>query len=94
MEKEIKKGNRANLKKYMNCEFDPLINGDEDDPIIKIIPPPPLHTVLLGPVNHIFKELKRRYPRILKTIAKLHIQRAKYHGRNFEGTIFIFFTFI
>ena len=73
----------------MNCEHEPLMNGDEDDPILKVIPPPPLHTVLLGPVNHIFKELKRRYPKILKTISNLHIQRSKYHGRNFEGKIFL-----
>ena len=89
-----KKGNRSNLKSYMNCEYEPLINGDENDPILKTVPPPPLHTILLGPVNHVFKELSRRYPKILKTIHNLRIQRSKYHGRNFEGKknveIFIF----
>ena len=69
----------------MNCEFDPLIDGNCEDPIIKVIPPPPLHTILLGPVNHIFKELKKRFPKILQIVSELHIQRAKYHGRNFEG---------
>ena len=82
-----KKGTRTNLKKYMNCEFEPLINGDPEDPIIKTVPPPPLHTVLLGPVNHLMKELIKRYPTILKTLSNLHIQRSKYHGRSFEGKI-------
>lgn len=78
-------GNRSRLKDYMNCENVPLINGDPEDPIFKTIPPPPLHTVLLGPVNHVFKELSKRHPRILKTVSSLHIQRSQYHGRSFEG---------
>ena len=73
------------MKEHMNCENDPLVNANPDDPIIKTIPPPALHTILLGPVNHVFKELQKRYPKILKKISKLHIQRSKYHGRNFEG---------
>ena len=88
-----KKGKRTNLKKYMNCEFEPLINGDPEDPIIKTVPPPPLHTVLLGPVNHLMKELMKRYPKILKTLSNLHIQRSKYHGRSFEGKIYIYIYF-
>ena len=85
MKSRSKKGNRANLKQYMNCENAPLINGDPDDPIILTVPPPPLHTILLGPVNHVFKELMKRHKKILKTTSDLHIQRAKYHGRKFEG---------
>ena len=82
-----KKGNRTNLKNYMNCEFEPLINSDPEDPIVKTVPPPPLHTVLLGPVNHVMKELMKRSSKILKTLSNLHIQRSKYHGRSFEGKI-------
>jgi hypothetical protein len=52
-----KNGTWANLKDHMNCEHDPLLGGNSNDPIIKTIPPPPLHTVLLGPVSHIIKEL-------------------------------------
>ena len=77
--------NRANLKNYMNCENDPLLGGDKDKPIINYIPPPPLHTILLSPVNHVVRELEKRYPKILKTLSKLHIQRSKYHGKSFEG---------
>ena len=44
-----KKGVRSKLKKYMNCEFLPLVGDcDENVPILFLIPPPPLHTILLG----------------------------------------------
>ena len=69
----------------MNYENDPLINGAPNDPIIKIVHPPPLHTVLLGPVNHIYKELQNRFPEIDNTISKMNIQKSSYHGQNFEG---------
>ena len=79
-----RKINRANLKDYMNCENDPLLDKVED-PIIKLIPPPALHTILLGPVNHVYRGLQKVYPKVAQTISNLHIQQAKYHGQNFEG---------
>ena len=39
----------------------------------------------MGPVNHVFKGLKKHFPKIMSVISKLHIQRSNYHGRNFEG---------
>lgn len=81
-----KKGNRKVLKKYKNCEFVPLVgSNDPDTPILYQIPPPPLHTILLGPVNHIIESLAKKYPGIVKVLEKLHIQKAKYHGKKFEG---------
>ena len=79
------KGNRAILKDYMNTEHEPLINGSREEPVIKVIPPPPLHTILLGPVNLVINELIKRCPNVQKAISDLHIQRSKYHGRDFEG---------
>ena len=78
-------GTKSTLKYHMNCENIPILDGDPDDPIYLTIPPPPLHTILLGPVNHVFKELRKRHPVIMKTIDNLHIQQSKYHGKNFEG---------
>ena len=71
----------------MNCENIPILD-DPDDPIYLTILPPPLHTILLGPVNHVIKELRKRHPVIMKTIDNLHIQQSKYHGKNFEGNQF------
>jgi hypothetical protein len=81
-----KKGNRKVLKKFKNCEFVPLMGENVPNlPILYQVPPPPLHTILLGPVNHIIDSLKRKHPRIIKTLEKLHIQKVKYHGKKFEG---------
>ena len=43
-----------------------LINGDPNYPTIKTIPPPPLHTVLLGPINHVFSALEKNSPKSSK----------------------------
>ena len=59
-----KKGNRNNLKEHFNCEFDPLVNVNPDESVIKVIPPPAFHTILLGPVNHVFKELKKSFKKL------------------------------
>ena len=41
--------NRSRLKEFMNCEFAPLITiPNPDTPVIHLIPPPPLHLILLG----------------------------------------------
>ena len=61
-----KEGNRKKIKEHMNCEYEPLINGYPEDSMINTIPPPPLHTILLGPVNHIMKELFKRHPNTLR----------------------------
>jgi hypothetical protein len=69
-----KKGNRKFLKDFKNCEFQPLIsNVDPDTPILYSIPPPPLHTILLGPVNHIISHMIKKYPGLVNIIEKLHI---------------------
>ena len=80
-----KKGDRTKLKFFKNVEHKPLIEANEDTPIIQLIPPPPLHLLLLGPINDIMRKLQELHPPIIKTIEKLHIQRSKYQGKNFEG---------
>ena len=68
----------------MNCQ--PLISSDDlNTPILYVIPPPPLHLILLGPVNHIICNLKLVYPKLVKVLNDLHIQNSKYQGKNFEG---------
>ena len=55
-------GTKSTLKYHMNCENIPILDGDPDDPIYLTILPPPLHTILLGSVNYVFKELRKRHP--------------------------------
>ena len=74
------------FKNFNNCEFVPIIGSDDPDTSVLFkIPPPPLHTILLGPVNHIIDNLKKNHPRLEKILEKLNIQKAKYHGQKFEG---------
>ena len=47
--KKETRSKRKELKNFKNCENTPLISGvGPDVPIIFSIPPPPLHTILLG----------------------------------------------
>ena len=48
-------------------------------------PPPPLHLILLGPVNHVLNALDNYYPCISERLDKLFIQKSKYHGQSLEG---------
>ena len=81
------KNDKQNLKKYKNCNFLPLITSAEETPILYLIPPPPLHTLLLSPVNDVMKKLQSLYPNVVQILDNLHIQRSQYHGRNFEGKL-------
>ena len=82
----VTKCNRDRLKEYFNCESKPLLTCDEENtPILYKIPPPPLHTILLGPVNHIIQHLMIHYPDLVNVLHDLSIQKANYHGKSFEG---------
>ena len=48
-------GSRDNLKNHMNCEHKPLLSSiNPSTPILVQLPPPPLHTILLGIDNIIY----------------------------------------
>ena len=79
------KGNRTKLKCLKNVEHKPLIEANEDTPIIQLLPPPPLHLSLLGPINDIMRKLQELHSPIINTIEKLHIQMSKNQGKNLEG---------
>ena len=91
------------MEKYRNCEFEPLLSDINDEKILTLIPPPPLHTILLGPVNLIIDHLKKYYPEVQNSLRGLHILPSKYHGDKFEDkcnsppivtNITLFLTFI
>ena len=58
-----------------------------EDNIIELvkIPPPPLHTFRLGPVNHLLDHLGNLYPELEQHLADLHVVKENYHGKTFEG---------
>ena len=55
-------GDRKKLNKYKNCEHEPVVRPqfDENSPLFPWLPIPKLHAVLLGPTNHLVKELVQR----------------------------------
>lgn len=58
---------RQKLGKYGNCEHPhiPLPPGKENTPILFLLPPDPLHVVLLGPVMDVFSSLKKGLPGVM-----------------------------
>ena len=76
------------LKNCKNYEYEPLITHNKNTPILYVIPPPPLHLILLGPVNDIINNFKKYYPKLNNILCDLHIQQSKYHGRKFEGNLY------
>ena len=63
----------------------PLVNSKESS-VIKLIPPPPLHVIRLGPVNKLMDSLDIHCPDITKEfLSGLHVVREQYHSGNFEG---------
>jgi len=79
--------NRDKLKEYHNVEFSPLINTEnKGTAVIAIVPPPPLHTIKLGPVNHLWVLLRKLCPlQVLEFEGMMHLYLEDYHGGCYEG---------
>ena len=80
---------RKLLSSYKSCEFPPISFrvGAEDEEVIKILPPDPLH-ILLGIVNLITDKLEEMYPCEMKEelYPKLCIKKSgEGHGGKFAG---------
>ena len=86
-------GVRGRLKDFFNVEFEPLFSTNRpswEGPLLPTyillkIPPPPLHTIRLGPVNHLIAYLDKLYPELQGHLARLHVLKEDYHGKTFEG---------
>ena len=66
-----------------NCEFEPikLKDNNEDEWVAHTLPPDPLHTNLLGPVNDLMDKLEELWPIEVKDI----FYKAHYLNKNGEG---------
>ena len=82
-------GRRDRLKKFFNVEFKPLFTTHQSSPgptpILEKLPPPPLHTFKLGPVNHLIEAIKQYYPEITGHLSDLHVVQESYHGSQYKG---------
>ena len=78
--------NRKKLKlsKYKSCKNPCLVNCHESDTIFDIFYIPVLHTIKLGPVNKLYKELSSKVN--LTTFVNNHcIQKSQYNGDTLES---------
>ena len=68
------KGARSHLRTFKNVEFlnIPLPSGWENVKIIFLIPPDPLHVILIGPVQDVFTALKKMYPDLMTAFYRRH----------------------
>ena len=71
-------------KNFANVIYSPLINMDNSVLILDVIPPMELN-LLLGIVNHFFKNFSDLWPGAKEWPAELHIQFQPYHGGHFKG---------
>ena len=54
---ELTGGDRSKLKNYFNVEFHPLLE-DKNSLVLFLLPPPPLHLLLLGQGNKLWETLE------------------------------------
>lgn len=79
-------GDSRKSKEFKNVIHVPLIEFQDDKFVLEAIPPMELH-LLLGVVNHIFKNLCDLWPRAKEWPPSLHIPIQPYHGGISMGTI-------
>ena len=85
-------GKRKNLEQFNNCQNVPirLKESQENTEVLLIAPPDPLHCVLLGPCNDVFRALyKMREERMIRHFLECGLPGKddnKLYGGNFLGT--------
>ena len=78
----------SKLKDYFNCKNQSLLNksASGETKVIESCPPPPLHTVKLGPVNGLLELLSEKCPEETKEfLVNNYITKEAYHGGELEG---------
>ena len=78
---------RSQLKFFGCVENEPLIRAfaGEEVYVMDRIPIPPLHTIKLGPVNHLVRELASHWDGLKPALASLNIKESDYFGGAYEG---------
>ena len=88
---------QVKLKEHVNCEFDPLINGGNDDNPIYLTTSSSPHNYVVSsePYYKITsKSLHKGHAKTGKTGKNIKTQRAKYHGKQLKGINIIIFLFM
>ena len=77
--------NRATLKYFFNCEFQPVISAENSTKVLDILTIPVLHTVLLGPFNTLWNTLSDHFPTEAETYALGFGMKGAGKGGDFDG---------
>ena len=78
------KASTKEAKEHGNAIHPSILTGDDNTPLVVILPTPELH-LLLGTVNHICDKMEELWPDVTQWFNGLHIQRTDYQGGQFEG---------
>ena len=74
-------GQRSQLSKFMNCEFEPLIEGENHQYTIEVVVPPQMH-IFMGIADKIWKSIKAN----LEQFDSLHSNETQ-HLKQFEALL-------
>ena len=75
---------KLKAKDYGNVVHPPLINIEDDTPVLHVVPPPELH-LMLGPLNNLLDEMSKVCPASEEWLHGCHVKKSEYHGGQFEG---------
>jgi hypothetical protein len=78
-------GDRKQLQHYFNCEFPPILPGQEDQEVLYLLPIPYLHTILLGPFNDLWKCFLKTFGAPVKAWMKKKHMKGSGMGGDFNG---------
>ena len=77
--------NRATLKYFFNCEFQPVLRAQNPTKVKDLLTIPVLHTVLLGPFNSLWNTLSDHFPIEAETYALVFGMKGAGKGGDFNG---------
>ena len=94
MYESLGNGDRSKLSNYFNCEFEPLVEGDDDVVVIEAFPPPECH-LFFGAVGHILIGMlgkirtqtldEKLFDRIEAWLSRHGIERKNYQDHGLLG---------
>ena len=77
--------NRELLQYFFNCEFEPVIAGQNSTRVLDVFTIPVLHSVLLGPFNTLWNTLFEHFPSEAEAFATYFGMKSADKGGDFNG---------
>jgi hypothetical protein len=78
---------KASAKDFKSCVHSPMIQGEDKQMLIEIIPPPQLH-LMLRVTNKMFHQLQSSFPKVAELwLQKIGLVQPQLHGGEFTGNM-------